>query len=213
MSFGGDTALGLCLRTLGVASVFLGGLWAGPLEDAVSLYKQKKYPEARLLLEPVAGAQPANPKAYYYLGMVLEELPDPAALDLARGWLDKAVKLEPENEVYLAEYAGVCLLLADRTHSFSMAVEGRRAMSEAIEENPDDLDAREGLMTFFAQAPWPLGNDDKALLQAGEIARRDARRGAAAYLKIAGIFDKDGRSDRAQSARKAAQNLAPAPTR
>ena len=114
----------------------------------------------------------------------------------------------PENEVYLAEYAGVCLLLADRDSSLTLAIEGRNAMARAIAQNPADLDAREGLMTFYAQAPWPLGDANRAFAEAGEIAARDPKRGRAAYRTIGEIFLRGGRSERAQSAFKAAQNLA-----
>jgi tetratricopeptide (TPR) repeat protein len=198
---------GLILTALCLASTALG---ASQLADAVSLYKQKHYSEAKALLEPMATAQAPDPSACYYLAMTLEEVGGPAALDSAREFLVKATKLEPDNEVYLAEYAGVCLLLADRDNSFSMAMEGKSAMERAISENPADLDAREGLMTFYAQAPWPFGNADKAFREAAEIARRNPKLGEAAYRKIAGIFQKAGNTERAQLAVKAAQNLAPA---
>jgi tetratricopeptide (TPR) repeat protein len=191
---------GLCLIS--------GALRAAPLGDAVALYKQRRYGEAKALLEPLAAALPPDPSACYYLALTVQKIGGPKALDSALPLLQTANKLAPENEVYLAEYAGVCLLLAGRDSSFSLALEGRGAMSRAIEQNPADLDAREGLMTFYAQAPWPLGDADKAFEQARAIAARDPRRGAAAYRTIAAIFQKDGRGERAESARREAQNLA-----
>jgi tetratricopeptide (TPR) repeat protein len=187
---------------------FSGTLRATPLADAVSLFKKKRYAEAKALLEPLASAQPPNPSACYYLALTVQEIGGPKALDSALVLLGTATRLDPENEVYLAEYGGVCLLLAGRDSSFSMALEGRNAMSRAIEQDPADLDAREGLMTFYAQAPWPLGDADKAFEQARAIGARDPRRGAAAYRTIAAIFQKDGRTERAESAGKEAQNLA-----
>lgn len=191
---------GLCL-----ASPFLG---ASPLGEAKALFKDKHYAEARVLLEPIASAPSPDPEACYYLAMVLEETGGPPALDRARELLGNATKLAPESEVYLAEYAGVCLLLAGRDNSFSMAMEGRSAMERAVAENPGDLDAREGLMTFFAQAPWPFGNADKAFREASEIALRNPKRGEAAYRKIAALFRKAGMNERADSALLAAQKLA-----
>jgi hypothetical protein len=47
-------------------------------------------------------------------------------------------------------------------------------------------------MEFYAKAPWPLGDADKAMEQAAEIARRDPKRGAAAYRDAGGIFEKRG---------------------
>ena len=74
--------------------------------------------------------------------------------------------------------------------------------------NPSDLDACEGLMRFCAKAPWPLGEPDKALALAAEIARRDPKRGSAAYRLIAALFDKQGRREQALLASQAAERLA-----
>jgi tetratricopeptide (TPR) repeat protein len=209
MTWAGAKALGpFAVLVFTGMCLFSSALRATPLADAVALYKQKHYAEAKALLEPLAAAQPPNPSACYYLALTVQEIGGPKALDSALALLGTATRLAPGNEVYLAEYAGVCLLLAGRDSSFSMALEGRNAMSRAIEQNPADLDAREGLMTFYAQAPWPLGDADKAFEQARAIAGRDARRGAAAYRTIAAIFQKDGRGGLAESAGKEAQNLA-----
>ena len=208
MRWGGARALGLCASLVCTFSGLPGATPASPIAEAAALFKQKHYAEAKALLEPLASAQPPDPSACYYLAMTLQEMGGPLALDNARTLLGKAVKRAPDNEAYLAEYAGVCLLMADRDTSFALAMEGRNAMSRAISENPADLEAREGLMTFYAQAPWPLGDADKAFTQAEEISRRDPKRGAAAFQTIAGIFKRDGRGERAQSAAKAAQNLA-----
>ena len=181
---------------------------ATPLSDAIAHYKAKHLAEAKALLEPLAHAENADPAALYYLAMALEDLGGPRALDDSRDLLAKATALAPDNEVYLAEYGGVCLLLADRDSSFTMAMTGRNTMVRAVSLNPGDLDAREGLMEFYAKAPWPLGDADKAFDQASEIAKRSPKQGEAAYRTIAGIFQKSGQAARAESARAAAQNLA-----
>ena len=66
-----------------------------------------------------------------------------------------------------------------------------------------------GSIDRSAKAPWPIGDSGKAMEQAAEIAKRDAKRGAAAYRDIAGIFEKAGRADLALSAEREAQRLAP----
>jgi tetratricopeptide (TPR) repeat protein len=204
MSVGRIGALGLGLPLL------LGVLGAaGPADDAISLYKQKKYAEARAALEPLAASQPSNADAAYFLGMTILRAGGPTSLDSARYWLAKAAKLSPQNEDYLAQYAGVCLLMADRDNSFSLALEGRDAMARAIAEDPGDLEAREGLMRFYAKAPWPLGDPSKALSLAADIAKVDPRLGEAAYRSIAELFERSGRKEQARSASQAAQNLAP----
>jgi tetratricopeptide (TPR) repeat protein len=181
---------------------------AAPVDDAAALFRQKKYPEARAILEPIASAEPANAAASYWLGMVLLRQGGPTGLDSARLWLGRALKLDPDNETYQADYAGVCLLMADRDNSFSLALEGRDGMVRAIAAKPSDIAACEGLMRFYAKAPWPLGNAIRARSLADHIAKLDPRRGAAAYLAIAAIFEKDGRKQESLSAAQAAQALA-----
>jgi tetratricopeptide (TPR) repeat protein len=208
MRVGRIGALGLGLPLLaGLLGAFAPALEASPIGDAVALFRQKRYEEAKAILEPLA-AQGSNAEASYYLGMAFLRLGGPASLDSSRLWLGKAVRLAPENEGYLADYAGVCLLMADRDSSFSLAMEGRDAMSRAIAANPADLAACEGLMRFYATAPWPLGNADRALALAAQIAKRDPRRGIAAYRSIQASFERNGRPELAQSASQAAQSLA-----
>jgi tetratricopeptide (TPR) repeat protein len=213
MSVGRNGALGLCLpfamALLGAAAPAAAPPSVG---DAVSLYRQKRFAEARALLEPLAAALPANAEASFYLGMAILREGGPSSLDSARSWLGKAVRLSPANESYLSQYAGVCLLAADRDSSFSLALEGREAMTRAIAQEPGDLEAREGLMRFYAKAPWPLGDPAKAMAQAADIARANPGRGAAAYRSLAETFLRAGRGEQARLAAQCAQSLAPGRT-
>lgn len=191
----------------------LPALAGGTLGDAAALYKQKRWAEALAVLEPLVAAEPSNAAAAYLLGMTFLRAGGPAALDASKPLLEKASRLDPSNEDYLSQYAGVCLLLADRDNSLGLAMEGRDAMTRAIAENPADLESIEGLMQFYAKAPWPLGDADKAVAMAADIAKADPKRGAAAYRSIAAFFDKAGRHDRALAALQEAQRLAPGPVR
>jgi len=193
---------------LGACACLLTAASASPLGDAVALYKQKKYPEARSILEPLVAAEPSNAPACYFLAMTLRRSEGASALDPAHALLAKAVLLAPANAGYLAEYADVCWKMADRDKSLGLALDGRDAMTRAIAADPSDLDGREGLMQFYAQAPWPLGDPDKALALAAEIAGRDPKRGIAGYRKIEDLFKKSGHGKEALSAEGAAQKLA-----
>jgi cytochrome c-type biogenesis protein CcmH/NrfG len=82
-------------------------------------------------------------------------------------------------------------------------------MQKAIQLNPDDLDAREGLMRYYAQAPWPLGSNDQAKVQAGEIARRNPARGVREWIRLGRIFEKEGDTDAARAAYTAALQIDP----
>jgi cytochrome c-type biogenesis protein CcmH/NrfG len=180
---------------------------ASPVGDAVALYKQKRYVEARSALERIVASDPSNAEACYFLAMAVQRAAPPS-LDSARALLGKAIGLAPDKERYLAEYARVTLLMADRDSSFGLAREGRDAMARAVAMDPSDLDACFALMRFCAQAPWPLGNAEKALGLAGQIAARDPGRGLEAYRVAASIFDKQGRARLALAARQAAERLA-----
>lgn len=157
---------------------------ATPLEDAVGLYKQKRYPEARAALESIVAAEPNNAAACYQLGMTLMRRGDDKALDDALTWLDKAVKLEPNNGKYLADFGGVSMLLADKNSSIGAARTGRDAMEKALTFDTDNLDAREGLWRFYVEAPVWLGLGDraKAATQLEEIRKRDPNRANALLL-------------------------------
>jgi tetratricopeptide (TPR) repeat protein len=82
-------------------------------------------------------------------------------------------------------------------------------MRRAIEADPTNIEACEGLMHFYARAPFPIGSSTRALGLAAKIAKLDPKRGAAAYLSIAAQFEKDGRKQEALTATQAAQSLAP----
>jgi tetratricopeptide (TPR) repeat protein len=183
--------------------------WAAPLDDGRALYRQKKYAEAVAILGPLAAAEPANADAAYFLGMSYLRRGGPDSLDSARLWLGKATTLAPNNSGYLGDYAGVTLLMADRDSSLQLALEGRNAMRRAIEADPTNIEACEGLMNFYARAPFPIGSSTRALDLAAKIAKLDPKRGAAAYLSIAEQFEKDGRKQQALAAMQAAQSLAP----
>ncbi len=209
------------MRVAGIGAIWLGlpllvGVLSGTapafeasaVGDGIALYKQRKYAEARAVLEPLTASDPTDAAAAYYLGMAFFRQGGPSALDSSRLWLGKSVKLAPGNAGYLADYAGVCLLMADRDTSFSLALEGRDAMTRAIAADPSNIGACEGLMRFYAKAPWPLGDPARALSLAAQIAKLNPKRGAAAYLAIAATFEKAGRKEDALSANKAAQSLA-----
>jgi tetratricopeptide (TPR) repeat protein len=148
----------------------------GSLPAAKELLEQHRYPEARAALERIVAAEPKNAAAIFYLGRSIEPRADAEALPEALKWYEKAVELEPNNPVYLARYGGASLLLASRTTSYGAATRGRDAMEKAIKLNPDDIEARAGLMQFYQRAPWPLGSNSKAVAQLEEIRKRDPDR-------------------------------------
>jgi len=162
-------------------------------------------------LLPMIGAEPAPQTAEecHQLGMALLLGKGEHPLEDALVWLDKAVKLAPANPSYLADYGGTCLQIADLRRSFRFAVKGRDAMEKSLALDPSQLDCRAGLMKFYGRAPWPLGDSDKALAQAGEIGRYSSPRGTKAYLELERIFERSGRRSDARAACRAALGIDP----
>jgi len=157
---------------------------AGALEDALALYQQKRYPEARLALEKITASEPTNAAACHYLGMTLRQRADERAIEDALPWLAKATELAPKNATYLTLFGITSMQTAGKTRSVSAATRGRDAVIRAIEFEPDNLDAREALLQFYASAPWPIGSRTKAKEQAEAIAQRNPTRGLFAHVMI-----------------------------
>jgi tetratricopeptide (TPR) repeat protein len=142
-------------------------------DAALSLFKARRYPEARVAFEQIVAVEPNNAAALHYLGRTILARNDNAAFEEGLVWLAKAVKLEPDNSVYLGIYGGASLQFAARTNSVSAAMRGRDAMEKALAIDPDYMEAREGLFQFYQRAPWPIGSSAKAAAQLAEIRKRN----------------------------------------
>jgi tetratricopeptide (TPR) repeat protein len=159
--------------------------------------------------ESAATADHAQAQHYHNLGMMIQKRGNEAALRDALPWLEKAAAAEPPNPDYVGDYGGACLKLADLTDSYFLAVKGRDLLKTAIKLNPDDDEARAGLMEFYARAPWPLGNVSEAELQAAAIGQRSAKLGAENELRLGVLLEKKGRKDAAIRAYTAAIQFDP----
>lgn len=146
----------------------------------------------------------ADAKRYHEMGMSFERKGDEASLKEALPWLEKAAAAETSNSDYVGDYGGACLKLADLTDSYFMAVKGRDLLKTAIKLNPADVEARAGLMEFYARAPWPLGSVSEAEFQAAEIGRYDSKLAAQEEVRLGGWFEKKDRKDAAVRAYTAA---------
>lgn len=150
---------------------------AAPIDDAIELFKAKKFPEARAAFETITSAEPKNAVAASYLGQTLLRRGDPKATDDALPWLEKATILDPTNPTYLFQYGGAQLQLAQKNTSLSAASKGREAMEKAVALKPDYLDAREALFQYYTRAPFFAGgSSSKAAAQLEEIRKRNPDR-------------------------------------
>jgi len=182
------------------------------LEKAITIYRAGDYTESRILLEKLVKTEPGNAAVCYYLGLSVQRAGGKDNLVQASAWLDKAVALDPKNQPYLVDAAGITLERAEAQKSISMAKQGRDLMIQAMKMDPNDVNAREGLMKFYAQAPWPLGDVENAESMAKAIATLDPKRGVLAYVVLGEIFEKKGNKSNAKAAYLAALKLDPSST-
>ncbi len=166
-----------------VCGLVTAGRAAPSLEDAIALYQKSEYTQARAMLEQVIAAQPNNAEACYYMALIAAQPADAAAFESAVKWISRAIQLDPRNSKYEGTLGGDSLQLAGKTRSYSDAMRGREAMEKAIALDPNNLDAREGLMQFYTEAPWPIGSSSKAQTQIEEIRKRDYIRGTALMVQ------------------------------
>ena len=142
------------LLVVAALALALTGARADPAtQTAIGLYSAGRYPEAAAALRKILVSNPGNAAACFYLAETLEHRSDEPSLRDATVLLERAVALAPGNEKFLAEYGGTCLVLADRDRSFTAAMRGRNAMTQAIALPPaQPAGPRSG---SIRPTPWP----------------------------------------------------------
>lgn len=110
---------------------------------------------------------------------------------------EQAAKLRPNNSNYHLYLANAYGRMATQTRNpFKMASLGKKAkgsLERAVQIDPNNVDARLGLVEFYDIAPGMMGGSDaKALEQANEIKKRDSLAGHRAF---AGIYARDKKLD------------------
>lgn len=173
-------------RVIALAFLLAATLTAAPTyREALDLYKAQKYPEAKAAFEALAAVEPSNPKYHYFLGVTAIRQRN---FDAAIASLERATALAPTNSDYFAELGnayGSAARSAGMFAQMSLAKKCRLALEKAVELNPDGLDARNGLISYYRQAPGFLGGGmDKAFAQAEEIRKRDFRRGTIVFAQL-----------------------------
>jgi len=161
---------------------------AQSVEHGIQLFNARKYLEARAALLPY-GKGDAN--AAYYLGRAEMEL---NGADKAADWFELAVKMNPKSAVYydwLARAYGTQAQHASRFKLPFLASKARNAWETALALDPENLDVRDDLVSYYTQAPGVLGGSkDKAREMASEIKKRNAFRGSMAAANLcAGLKD------------------------
>lgn len=180
---------------------------ADPAAAGVRLFNSGRYTEARAQLDAVAKADPRNGTAAFYLGRI--ELAEGDG-EGAAGWLERATRIDARNSSYfywLGNAYGRQALRASRIKQARLAGRIRGAYERAVALDPNNLDARSGLLQYYVIAPGFMGGSiGKAREQAREIGKRSPFRGNLANGVIA-----ERQKDRAAAEREYAAAVAAAP--
>jgi tetratricopeptide (TPR) repeat protein len=102
--------------------------------------------------------------------------------------LEQAIAINPNVAQYhlmLADAYGQLAVKANMFKMASLAPKIRKELEKTIAIDPRNFEARNGLISYYLQAPSIVGGGaDKALLQAAEIKKLDSLRGHRAYARI-----------------------------
>lgn len=132
----------------------------------------------------------ADPAGLYNAGRAAFRAND---LEKAEAQFAAAVQAQPNNADYhywLGLTLGRQAQQASVFKQASLAGKTRNEFERAVQLDPNHLEARSALISYYKMAPGFMGgSDEKALEQAKEIRKRDAMEGADAFATIY-IFDK-----------------------
>jgi tetratricopeptide (TPR) repeat protein len=164
------------------STLFAVSLRAQSVEQGIQLFTAKKYAEAHAALLPFGQADAA---AAYYLGRIEMDNND---ADKAADWFETAVKLNPKSAVYydwLGRAYGTQTQHASIFRAPGLARKTKKAMDTALALDPDNLDVRDDLVTYYGQAPGFMGGSkEKAHEMVLEIKKRNPYRGSAATANL-----------------------------
>ena len=171
-----------------LAAAFASVASAQSIDRAKQLFENAQYAEAKAELLAVQKANDKNPQAAYYLGRIAAIANES---DDAIKHFERAVKLEEGNALYHAWLGNAIREVTPRASKIRMPFNARRMKKEwerAVALDPNQIDARYGLVQFYSMAPGVMGGDiAKAREQAAEIGKRSALRGAIARGVIAEV--------------------------
>lgn len=146
------------------------------LREAIQYFKDGQDEEAQKILQSILKDDTENAEATFYLGRIYLNRED--GDKLAVKWLEKAVELDETNSSYhfwLGNAYGMKAQEASVFRAPGLAKKVKKHFLRAVELDPDNTDARFGLMQYYLQAPGIMGGDDaEGKKQAEEIKKRDS---------------------------------------
>ncbi|ATC65603.1 hypothetical protein CMV30_17535 [Nibricoccus aquaticus] len=154
---------------------------------AITLYQEKKNPEARAAFEQLSAADPQNAEALHFLGKIaLREKRD----DDAIRHHEAATALTPGNATYfiaLGDAYGRKAASASLFAKLGWAKKCHAALARAVELEPASFPANAALIEFYRRAPGMAGGGmDKARAQAEAFRKIDLLGGTQLLIALYG---------------------------
>ena len=157
------------------------------IKEGIKLFEENKFSEARTFFESFTKANTENDSAFFYLGRIYFNQSD---YDKALESLEQAIQIndnESDYHLWLGHTYGRKAQNAGLFNRLKLAKNSKGAYEKAVEMDPSNLRARDGLMEYLLQAPGIAGGSvDKAIEQAEEIKKLDRMRGYMAFIRIYG---------------------------
>lgn len=159
---------------------------SGPgVENGIKLFNAGRASDARAILEAAVRDDPRDARASSYLGRVLLAAGETGG---AVEWMEKSVALEEANAEYhlwLGRAYGSQATRASVLKQPALARKVKKEFERASGLDPDNLEARFGLIEYYLRAPGFLGGSlKKAEEEAREIRRRDGFEGHRAFGRL-----------------------------
>ncbi len=160
-------------------------VFASVLQDGMANFEAGKLDAARDNFNQALDEEPGNGQAAFMLGRIALEQYE--IKDAVR-WFERATELEPDSSryhQYLGEALGRLLSEAGTLTRMRKGPDMRRALVKAVELDPDNLEARMGLVSYYLNAPKIGGGGrGKAEAEASQIAEIQKLAGHEAWLQI-----------------------------
>ena len=148
------------------------------LQEAIDFFEQGQLNKAQTILEELQNSDKNNPQIYYYLGCVAQAKDE---YEQAITHLEKAIKLDGSKADYYVMLGEALGLKSKNVNMIKAAMtlgKVKAAFQKALELDPENLPAREGLFMIYLFAPPMAGGDAAQAEQLlGEIQAKNPARG------------------------------------
>jgi tetratricopeptide (TPR) repeat protein len=181
-----------------------------PLQSGIALFEAHDFSAASRAFHAILKTRPNDLQALIYLGRIAFEQ---NRLDEALDYFNRATAAAPASSVafhWLGRVNGVKARDLGPPRGIGAARRTKKALEQAVLLDPNNLDARVDLATFYREAPAIVGGSTRAALeQLDEIKRRDPYEGGLVQGDLA-VDEK--KYEEAEGHYRKAVELAPAKT-